>query len=73
MTRFLNVIFCTIFRFFWKIVEKLARLLAGEVKKLARFVAHQVESVARIWHIGTPSRNVGTPLARSHVYWHVGR
>ena len=73
MTRFLNVIFCTIFRFFWKIVEKLARLLAGEVKKLARFVAHQVESVARIWHIGTPSRNVDTPLARSHVYWHVGR
>ena len=35
-----------------KIVEKLVRLLAGEVKKLTTFgtLTHQVEQLARRWH-----------------------
>ena len=46
-------------KFFWKIVEKFVRLLADEDERLIR--------------VGTPSWIIGTPLARWHVYWHVGK
>ena len=39
ITKCLNSILCTIFWFFWKIVEKKACLLTGKVKKLACFLA----------------------------------
>ena len=44
-------------KFFWKIAEKLVHFLVGEVEKLAR-----------LWHSGSPSWIIGTPLGR----WHVG-
>ena len=47
-------------KLFWKIVERLVRLLVGEVEKLTC-----------PWHIGRPSCIIGTPLARSRVYWNV--
>ena len=56
-------------KFFWKIVEKLVRPLAGEVWH----VSPPNWKLARLWHDGTPSLKIGTPLARWHLKmrsWH---
>ena len=60
-TRCLNIILCTIFWFFLKIVKK----LAGEVKLLAHFLAH--------WNAKLKTWHVFDPLAHWHVKmrsWH---
>ena len=47
-------------KFFWRIVEKLVRLLADEVERLAC-----------LWHVGRPSWIIGSPLARLLARWQV--
>ena len=67
-TKCLNIILGTIFRFFCKIVEKLAHLLADKVKKLVHVLARRHAKLEN-WHVfGMLARQV-QKLARGHAWY----
>ena len=57
-------------KFFWKIIEKVIRLLAVVVEKLERFWCHTYATLARLlarWHVKMRSWHAFGMLTRGHV------